>query len=385
MTNEQDIFEEIRPFHDDEVNNAIRNLLKDPEFEVFVRYLFRGFDRSEIYDRIKDISSIAEFQEKFVAAVMEVIIKKSVDGLTTHGIEFIDKQKAHVFISNHRDIVLDSALINYFLYHNGFQTSEVAIGGNLLISPMISNIVRLNKSFIVKRNIPPRELYKYSKLLSAYISHVLFDKNVSIWIAQREGRAKDGNDKTQSSLLKMLNMNDEDGIKENYIKLNITPVAVSYEYDPCDMLKAIELYSVANNIPYVKTHQADFQSMITGIQGYKGKIDVSFCKPFTGEDYNHISGVHNNDWLKSLATYIDDRIYSAYKLWDTNFIAYDMLNETPVFSDRYPEESKTKFIAYLNEKTDKLDEIYPKDEIKRFILDMYAYPIRNKLASQLSV
>ena len=385
MTNEQDIFEEIRPFHDDEVNNAIRNLLKDPEFEVFVRYLFRGFDRSEIYDRIKDISSIAEFQEKFVAAVMEVIIKKSVDGLTTHGIEFIDKQKAHVFISNHRDIVLDSALINYFLYHNGFQTSEVAIGGNLLISPMISNIVRLNKSFIVKRNIPPRELYKYSKLLSAYISHVLFDKNVSIWIAQREGRAKDGNDKTQSSLLKMLNMNDEDGIKENYIKLNITPVAVSYEYDPCDMLKAIELYSVANNIPYVKTHQADFQSMITGIQGYKGKIDVSFCKPFTGEDYNHISGVHNNDWLKSLATYIDDRIYSAYKLWDTNFIAYDMLNETPVFSDRYPEESKTKFIAYLNEKTDKLDEIYPKDEIRRFILDMYAYPIRNKLASQLPV
>lgn len=151
------------------------------------------------------------------------------------------------------------------------------------------------------------------------------------------------------------------------------------------MLKAIELYSVANNIPYVKTHQADFQSMITGIQGYKGKIDVSFCKPFTGEDYNHISGVHNNDWLKSLATYIDDRIYSAYKLWDTNFIAYDMLNETPVFSDRYPEESKTKFIAYLNEKTDKLDEIYPKDEIKRFILDMYAYPIRNKLASQLPV
>lgn len=385
MTNEQDIFEEIRPFHDDEVNNAIKNLLKDPEFEVFVRYLFKGFDRSEIYDRIKDISSIAEFQEKFVSAVMDVIIKKSVDSLTTHGIEFIDKQKAHVFISNHRDIVLDSALINYILYHNGFQTSEVAIGGNLLISPMISNIVRLNKSFIVKRNIPPRELYKYSKLLSAYISHVLFDKNVSIWIAQREGRAKDGNDKTQSSLLKMLNMNDEDGIKENYIKLNITPVAVSYEYDPCDMLKAIELYSVANGIPFVKTHQADFQSMITGIQGYKGKIEVAFCKPFTGEDYQHISGIHNNDWLKSLATYIDDRIYSAYKLWDTNLIAYDMLNETPVYSDRYSEASKAKFIAYLDEKTDKLDEAYPKDEIKRFILNMYAYPVRNKLASQLPV
>lgn len=385
MTNKQDIFDEIRPFHDDEVNNAIKNLLKDPEFEVFVRYLFKGFDRSEIYDKIKDISSIAEFQEKFVSAVMDVIIKKSVDSLTTHGIEFIDKQKAHVFISNHRDIVLDSALINYILYNNGFRTSEVAIGGNLLISPMISNIVRLNKSFIVKRNIPPRELYKYSKLLSAYISHVLFDKKDSIWIAQREGRAKDGNDKTQSSLLKMLNMNDEDGIKENYIKLNITPVAVSYEYDPCDMLKAIELYSVANSIPFVKTHQADFQSMITGIQGYKGKIDVSFCKPFTGEDYQHISGIHNNDWLKSLATYIDDRIYSAYKLWDSNFIAYDMLNETPVYEDRYTEASKAKFITYLNEKTDKLDKAYPKEEIKRFILNMYAYPVRNKLASQLPV
>lgn len=385
MTNDQDIFEEIRPFHDNEVNNAIQNLIKDPEFEVFVRYLFRGFDRSEIYDSIKDISSIAEFQEKFVSSVMDVIIKRSVDGLTTQGIELVDKQKAHVFISNHRDIVLDSALINYILYHNGFQTSEVAIGGNLLISPMISNIVRLNKSFIVKRNIPPRELYKYSKLLSAYISHTLFDKKVSIWIAQREGRAKDGNDKTQSSLLKMLNMNDEEGMKENYIKLNITPIAVSYEYDPCDMLKAIELYSIANNIPFVKTHQADFQSMITGIQGYKGKIDVAFCKPFTGEDYQHVSGIHNNDWLKSLATYIDDRIYSAYKLWDTNLIAYDMIHETPVFSDRYTEASKAKFMDYLNEKTDKLDEAYPKDEIKRFILNMYAYPVRNKLDSQLPV
>jgi len=385
MTDPQDIFEEIRPFHDDEVNNAIRNLIKDPEFEVFVRYLFKGVDRNEIFNNIKDISSIAEFQDKFVSAVMDVVIKRTIDGLTSTGIEHLDKQKAYVFISNHRDIVLDSALINLMLFNNGFKTSEVAIGGNLLISSMITNIVRLNKSFIVKRNIPPRELYKYSKLLSAYISHTLFEKKTSIWIAQREGRAKDGNDKTQSSLLKMFTLNDEDGIKENYIKLNITPVAVSYEYDPCDMLKAIELYSVENNIPYVKTHQADFQSMITGIQGYKGKIDVSFCKPFTEEDYNHITGIHNNDWLKSLATYIDDRIYSAYKLWDSNFIAYDMLSETPVYANRYSEESKTKFTTYLNEKTDKLDEAYPKDEIIRFILNMYAYPLKNKLLSQLPV
>jgi len=385
MTDPKDIYEEIRPFHDVEVNCAIRNLIKDPEFEVFVRYLFKGFDRNDIFNNIKDISSIAEFQDKFVSAVMDAVIKRTIDSLTSTGIEHLDKQKAYVFISNHRDIVLDSALINLMLFNNGFQTSEVAIGGNLLISSMITNIVRLNKSFIVKRNIPPRELYKYSKLLSAYISHALFEKKSSIWIAQREGRAKDGNDKTQSSLLKMFTLNDEDGIKENYIKLNITPVAVSYEYDPCDMLKAIELYSVENNIPYVKTHQADFQSMITGIQGYKGKIDVSFCKPFTEEDYNHITGIHNNDWLKNLASYIDDRIYSAYKLWDSNFIAYDMLNETPVYANRYSEESKIKFTTYLNEKTDKLDDAYPKDEIKRFILNMYAYPIKNKLTSQLPV
>ncbi|HPB24714.1 MAG TPA: acyltransferase, partial [Bacteroidales bacterium] len=262
---------------------------------------------------------------------------------------------------------------------------QVAIGGNLLISPMITNLVRINKSFIVKRNIPPRELYEYSKLLSTYIAHTLSERKESVWIAQREGRSKDGSDKTQYSLLKMLAMSYEGEERDIFMKMNIFPVAVSYEYDPCDMFKAIELFSAANGGPYAKTKEADFQSMITGILGYKGRVEVSFSNPLTDKDFDTLNELHGNDFLKGLASIIDNRIYSAYKLWDTNFIAYDLLNGSAVFSDRYTVESKEKFINYLKEKSNKLDEFYPKRDLLNLILNMYSNPIKNKLSENLAI
>ena len=307
------------------------------------------------------------------------------DSLTCSGIDRVEKKQPYIFITNHRDIVLDSSFLNMLLFKYGYNTTQVAIGGNLLISPMITNLVRINKSFIVKRNIPPRELYEYSKLLSSYIAHTLSERKESVWIAQREGRSKDGSDKTQYSLLKMLAMSYEGEERDIFMKMNIFPVAVSYEYDPCDMFKAIELFSAANGGPYAKTKEADFQSMITGILGYKGRVEVSFSNPLTDKDFDALNELHSNDFLKGLASIIDNRIYSAYKLWDTNFIAYDLLNGSAVFSDRYTVESKEKFINYLKEKSNKLEEFYPKRDLLNLMLNMYANPIKNKLTENIAI
>ena len=381
----QNEYDKLRPYHDEEVNNAIGELIKDPEFAIFIRHLLQGQDRNEVYSMLKGITSIEEFQRVFVLPVLDRIIKNSMDSLTCSGIDRVDKKQPYIFITNHRDIVLDSSFLNMLLFKHGYNTTQVAIGGNLLISPMITNLVRINKSFIVKRNIPPRELYEYSKLLSTYIAHTLSERKESVWIAQREGRSKDGSDKTQYSLLKMLAMSYEGEERDIFMKMNIFPVAVSYEYDPCDMFKAIELFSAANGGPYAKTKEADFQSMITGILGYKGRVEVSFSNPLTDKDFDTLNELHGNDFLKGLASIIDNRIYSAYKLWDTNFIAYDLLNGSAVFSDRYTVESKEKFINYLKEKSNKLDEFYPKRDLLNLILNMYSNPIKNKLSENLAI
>jgi hypothetical protein len=378
-------YDKLRPYHDEEVNNAIGELIKDPEFAIFIRHLLQGQDRNEVYSMLKGITSIEEFQRVFVLPVLDRIIKNSMDSLTCSGIDRVDKKQPYIFITNHRDIVLDSSFLNMLLFKHGYNTTQVAIGGNLLISPMITNLVRINKSFIVKRNIPPRELYEYSKLLSSYIAHTLSERKESVWIAQREGRSKDGSDKTQYSLLKMLAMSYEGEERDIFMKMNIFPVAVSYEYDPCDMFKAIELFSAANGGPYAKTKEADFQSMITGILGYKGRVEVSFSNPLTDKDFDALNELHSNDFLKGLASIIDNRIYSAYKLWDTNFIAYDLLNGSAVFSDRYTVESKEKFINYLKEKSNKLEEFYPKRDLLNLMLNMYANPIKNKLTENIAI
>jgi len=385
MTPMQNEFDKLRPYYDEEVNNAIAELIRDPEFAIFIRHLLPGQDRNEVYAMLKGITSIEEFQRLFVLPVLDRIIKSSMDGLACTGIDRVEKDRPYIFITNHRDIVLDSSFLNMLLLKHGYTTTQVAIGGNLLISPMITNLVRINKSFIVRRNIPPRELYEYSKLLSSYIAHTLSERKESVWIAQREGRSKDGSDKTQYSLLKMLAMSRDGEERDIFKNMNLFPVALSYEYDPCDMFKAIELFSAAFGGPYAKTKEADFQSMITGILGYKGRVEVSFSSALTDKDFDALKELHANDFLKGLASIIDNRIYSAYKLWDTNFIAYDLLNGSAVFSDRYTVESKEKFIDYLKEKSNKLDEFYPKRDLLNLILNMYANPIKNKMTGNFAV
>ncbi len=379
MNYTQHDFDEIRPYNDSEVPNAIGELVRDTDFITFLRYLYPDFNRADFIRDFKSIDNIYDFQAKFAAASLGVVIERTIDSLTCSGVEHLDKDKAFLYISNHRDIVMDSSLMNYLLFENGLQISHTAIGDNLFVSPMVTHLLKLNKSFTVKRNIPPRAFYDYSKLLSAYIADVIVNQNSSVWLAQREGRAKDGDDKTQYGLLKMLVMNGEKKWKDAFHTLNVTPVAVSYEYDPCDMMKAVEIYAVTNDLNFQRTHDKDLVSMLSGIQGYKGRVHVAFGEVILESHEETPSPM--NEWLKNMAETIDRQIYSIYKLWSTNYIAYDLLNKTDMYEENYSAEEKMKFLKYLNEKLEKVPTEFHKEEVFRIAISMYAMPVKNKMES----
>ncbi|MCK9613356.1 MAG: 1-acyl-sn-glycerol-3-phosphate acyltransferase [Bacteroidales bacterium] len=375
----QNHFDEIRPYHDEEVNAAIQNLVNDPEFIVFARYLLSGFNRMVFTKEMEKINDIAGFQKNFVVRALDVVISRSMKTLGCSGIEKLNKHTPYLFISNHRDIVLDSSFINLLLFRHGHATSQIAIGGNLLISPMITNLVRINKSFIVKRNLPARQMLEYSMLLSSYISYVIHERKESVWIAQRQGRAKDGNDKTQYGLLKMLVMHDEKNFREVFFNLPIVPVALSYEYDPCDVLKAIELYHKDNKMDFVKTPAEDYKSMIKGILEYKGNVHVAFGNLLNSRAFDDkTAGI--NDWLKNAASCIDRNIHCGYKLWKPNFIAYDVLNGKTGNKELYSDSEREAFIKYISGKVKKEAAEYPEKEMINIILAMYANPVKNQLA-----
>ncbi|MEI6123317.1 MAG: hypothetical protein WCQ95_06780 [Bacteroidota bacterium] len=377
-------YNEIRPYNDLEVPYAVGELVRDADFITFLRYLFPNFNRAKFVRDFKTINNIYDFQAKFAYAALNVVIERTIESLTCSGVEGLEKGKSYLFISTHRDIVLDSSLMNYLLFEHGHQISQTAIGDNLFVSPMVTHLLKLNKSFTVKRNIPQRAFYDYSKQLSAYITDVIVNKNSSVWLAQREGRAKDGDDKTQYGLLKMLVMHGDKNEKEIFSKLKVLPVAVSYEYDPCDVMKAVELYAVANELPFQKTPDKDFKSMLTGIQGLKGKVHVAFGKMLEKDTTDDTTTKGNiNEWLKKKAEQVDKQVYSIYKLWNTNYIAYDLLNESARFSNEYNEAGKEQFVAYINEKLVKIPVEFNKEEVFKIILAMYANPVKNNIENEL--
>lgn len=372
-------FEQIRPYNDEEVRDAINSLIADPELEPFFRNLFPIFDFHKFKRQLKHVKSVYDFQSIFAYSAMKFVIEKSIDRFSVSGVDELDTKKAYLFITNHRDIVLDSSLMNFALFEKGHNTAQTAIGDNLFISPMITHLLKLNKSFTVKRNIQQRAFYDYSKSLSAYISHTIKDRNQSIWIAQREGRAKDGNDKTQYSLLKMLMMNLEKSEKESFFDLNILPVAISYEYDPCDVLKAIELYMNEHEMNFEKTRDKDMRSMVQGLMGDKGNVHVAFGSPLGVDDNGGEDELLYNDWVKNVADKIDLQIYTNYRLWNSNYIAFDILYKTKRNSDKYSDTEKKEFLRYLNKRAEMAPEDFDKAEIVTILLTMYSNPVKNHL------
>lgn len=380
-------FDPIRPYNDDEVKQAFNELIEDRQFsrliKGYVPWLPKGMRSGalKMVFRLSGVKSLLDFQARFMKPVVEAVIKRSMTDISFGGRPAPAHDGRYTFISNHRDIVLDSALLDVLLFNNKYETTvEIAIGDNLLIYPWIEKLVRLNKAFIVRRSLTPREMYKSSMLMSEYIHFAVNEKRENIWIAQREGRAKDSSDRTQPSVLKMLAMGGGAGASsvDSLKDLNIVPLTISYEYDPCDYLKAKEFQLKRDNSAYKKSRQDDLDNMKTGIMGFKGHV-VYECAPCINEWLDEFSGMSNSEFFDEVARRMDREIHAGYHLFPGNYIAFDLLEGNRSHSDHYTPEDEATFNAYIRGQLDKID-IPGKDEafLHERLLTMYANPVRNQ-------
>ena len=371
-------YKDIRPYHDNEYQTVIRKLLDEEAFVGAIKNYFAEYPETQIKAALLSCRGIQDFQQKIVAQVVEKIVKQSLTDLNFEGLDQLDPQQTYLFMSNHRDIVLDSAFLNYGLNQAGFKTSEIAIGSNLIDIDWVRDLVRINKSFIVKRNLPNQEMLEASKTLSAYIDYTIHEKKESVWIAQREGRAKDGNDKTNPGLLKMLGLGVEKPLLQHLTELNILPVSISYEFDPCDKLKIPELIAKSKGEVYTKQAGEDVFHMLSGIQGFKGRVALHFGQPIR-QKMEELADIRNrNLQLKGVAQLIDQQIYQNYRLWPNNFIAADLLRESNQWEAHYNPEAKIRFLAYLEER---LNDFQDQPLAKQLFLEMYANPVFNQEAA----
>lgn len=371
-------FEEIRPYRKKkEIREAIQRIVDDKTFYGFAEQMFAGKTLEKKFKQLADVKTTADFQDKIIRPLIKKLIKKTSEGFTITGLDNLEKGKSYLFISNHRDIIMDSALLCYGLMKNGFGTTEIAIGSNLLIRPWITDLVKLNKSFIVKRgDIGIKEQLVNAKELSAYIHDAIVNRGESIWLAQREGRTKDGYDETQLSLLKMLNLVGE-GSRDTFKDLSIVPVSISYEYEPCDGLKTHELFMRSTPQGYVKTEQDDIVSMFIGLKQQKGRIHFSIGEPIGADVIDNFNPeLKDNEVLEKLAALIDKHIVTNYRLFPDNYIALDMLNGSKKYTEYYTKEEKELFIKHMERK---LEYIEGTSKFHReLFFKIYANPVLHK-------
>lgn len=375
-------YEDIRPLNPDEFPVAIEELLASEEFKKAIHYIKPNLNWDELAAAMRACKTKEQFKTTLSYDAVMTVAKQTTFSLTVSGRSRLPEGKpACTFISNHRDIVLDASFLNVLLMDVGYGSTQVAIGDNLLIRPWIKTFVRLNNSFIVKRDVAVRQMLDVSHTLSEYINHTIKESKESIWIAQREGRAKDSNDKTQPSVLKMLNMAGGADILTNLAELNIVPVAISYEYDPCDYLKAKEFQLKRDNPDYQKNQRDDLLSMETGILANKGRVHFTLGNRINDELKKLDPKMEKNELFAVIAGIIDREIYRHYRFYPCNYVAYDMLSRTRHFSANYGLKDKKAFEEYLQGQLDKI--VIPnKDEdfLRRKILEMYTNPLKNFLS-----
>jgi 1-acyl-sn-glycerol-3-phosphate acyltransferase len=368
-------FDSIRPFYDTEVNEAIHSVVNHPMMKALMSFTFPDVEDEVWKDQLKRTHSIRDFQCNFIYNSVQNVLSKSSEGLTTSGFEKLEPNNSYLFISNHRDIILDTSLLNVSLFDHGLVMTASAIGDNLVKKSFLKTLSKLNRNFLVQRGLPPRELLESSKLMSEYIGQLLLRENRSVWIAQREGRTKDGNDATHSGVLKMLAMgSDESNLMDYFKKIKIVPVSISYEYDPTDALKMPQLIAEANDEIYIKEKNEDFVTLLSGIIGQKKRIHIHVGDILDKELDKIAKDFDNtNKQVQALAQTIDDSILQSYKLWPTNYIAYDLLNKSTTYSHFYTENEKSLFERRLEMKIDQNNPLM----VESF-LAMYANPVVNK-------
>ncbi len=377
-------FDDIRPFDDHQFHDKIASIVREPGFEHAVRYVMPDVDYEEFVARLLNVKTQMDFQTRIMGPFLEMLVARTTHGLTFSGAEHIDVPQPHTFITNHRDIVLDASFLNLCFIREKKPITQVAIGNNLLIFDWITDLVKLNRSFIVKRDTGVREALEAAKHLSAYIHYVIGTMKEPVWIAQREGRAKDSNDKTQESVIKMLSLTGNGDSKANIMELNITPVAISYEYDPNDYLKVREFLLRRRDPGFKKSQRDDLFSMETGILKQKGRVHFH-----VGECINtklaECDCVKSAEVVRLTCDLIDRSLHCGYRIVPCNYIAFDEIEETERYKDNYNAQDLEAFNSYIENQLAKVDvpDITPEERsfMRRMMLTMYANPLRNQLAA----
>ncbi len=369
-------FDSIRPFYDAEVNAAIREIVDDSMLAAMMQFTFPEDQSQSWKERMKHTHSLRDFQINFIYPAVKKVLEMSSDGLTLGGFDQLEPNTAYLFISNHRDIILDTSLLNACLYENGLVMTTSAIGDNLIKKPFIHILSRLNRNFAIKRGVTGRALLESSLLVSQFIHKSLLRENRSVWTAQREGRTKDGNDLTQKGVLKMLTLAERGSNPFGFFeKIQVVPVSISYEYDPTDSLKIPELIAKAKEEKYVKGENEDFITLLSGIMGPKKRIHIQVNK-LLDEEIRQLKkeDLPQNEKLSKLSELIDREIWKGYKLWPSNYIAYDLLHQKSQFASLYSQAEKENFEKRLSQKVNPSNPM----EVENF-LRMYANPVVNQL------
>lgn len=375
-------FDDIRPYYEEEIPAAMKRIAAHEGFPIISSYVFPDRTIREVRDMVADITTIDEFQKKVMKQFNEQVIERSISDFSVEGLHRLQKDVPYLYVSNHRDIVLDSSLLQYKLYTNGFQTSEITFGANLMSGPLIIDIGKSNKMFRVERGGTPKEFYRCSLHLSEYIRHVITEKKSSVWIAQRNGRTKDGCDHTDQGIIKMFGMSRSDDKVESLAELNIVPVSVSYEWESCDYLKAFELY-MSRQQKYIKRPGEDVTSILTGITQEKGRVHFEVCPAIDKSELAALTGLTQNEFNLEVAQLIDSRINSHYRLWPNNYIAHDMLYGQTRYKGLYTPEEKEAFLEHMA----LLDKMAQKEQyavtdldvLHEIFLGIYAYPVDSKM------
>lgn len=375
-------FDEIRPYYDEELPQIYEELIADPAFQQAAAVVIPGVPFEMLAQKMRACKTKLDFQKAFCYELLRKLMQEATDGVSLDHSALADKRTAYTYISNHRDIILDSGFLSVLLVDQGMDTVEIAIGDNLLIYPWIKKFVRVNKSFIVQRALTMRQMLESSARMSRYMHYTIGEKNQSIWIAQREGRAKDSDDRTQDSVLKMLAMGGEGDLVDRLMEMNIAPLAISYEYDPCDFLKAQE-FQLKRDVPdYKKTTADDLLNMKTGLFGYKGRVHFQVAACLNDELVKIDRSLSKQELFAHISAVVDRRIHANYRIYPNNFIAYDLLEGTATFCEKYTAEDKQRFLDYLEEQLNRI-ELANKDLpfLREKMLLMYANPLRNYLAA----
>ena len=371
-------FEEIRPLYDEELQEVMPMLVEEPAMKQFVKYLMPDMPYEEIKKDLLKMKSKNEFQEKVIAPSLFKLAETTTTSLDLGGTELLSHDESYTYISNHRDIILDAGYLNILLNRHGFETAEVAIGDNLLIYPWIKTLVRMNKSFIVKRDVPLRQMLEISRRLSYYIHFALKIKGQSVWIAQREGRSKDSSDKTQEGLIKMLALGGGKNLIKSILSMNIAPVSISYEYDPCDYLKAQEFQLKRDDPEYKKTKEDDLLNMQTGLTGFKGDVHLQITETINNELKEISPETDKTEAAAMIAKLIDKHIHANMRIYPGNYVAYDLFLKTDKYASKYTAKESEVFLTYIDKQIEKI-QIPEKDieYLKTRLFEMYANPLVN--------